>query len=410
MMNHLRPLLLWLLPATLLACGNRATPLGDGSRDGARDRGVVEVRVTEAASLDQPPTCASFSKLGQVMLDYGEELKDAPAVAFDGERFAVVWHRQSPQISSPYGDLRFALVDGAGKTAAPGGLPVAADDAALRPALVAGSGAYAVLHRLTPAAGGSLELRRFDAQGSTLAALPVPHQVTAVSLTTNPFATNPATYPALLVENPSPKLVHLTAAPPTVSEAATLITAQVIDAAWLAPRTAGFAAVIHSTNHNATLYLLDEKLQVQAQQPVGQGAALLAPALTVLPAGLAAVYASSDHTLRSQRFDAAGTPAMPQQLASDALADEGGDRPVVVWTGAELLVVYPWSTVPGQHRLLRLDESGKPLGAPAQVPGCLATGSRASIAWGQGRLAVASVGSASGLPVSTVCVTLLGCP
>jgi hypothetical protein len=354
---------------------------------------------TDGSSLDsRQPICSSLKKLASVVLDFNDHAKASPRIAYDGSGFAVVWHSQPAPVSSFRGDLRFALVDqGSGSSSPREGVTIAADDGATPHRLVAAPNAYTVLHR-SPT---KLVLRQFDKKGvvhKSVSFAPDYHRVALSSYRDG--------YALLLADRHSPRLwlIDRDWAP---SKGSHLITAQVMASLWLAPYKGGLAAALHSTNQNATLYLLDESgMSIRKQAAVGGGLLLRSPRFLVLPAGFAAVYGSLNSDIETQTYDLSGTSLARTSLAKSGRMVREVDDIAAVWTGRQLIVVHPASN---GYEVSFVAPSGKPTGYSTQLPKCLATADGVSAAWGNGQLAVASLTSGSGVPYTGVCVMVMAC-
>jgi hypothetical protein len=386
-----RPWTLCLGFALLCGCGQRTAVNTDGGASAA-DSGS-----------DASAPCTGLTRAAGVTLEYGDTAKNAPSVAFDGERFAVVWHSQPAIVSSMLGELRFALVDPQGKASAPGGAVLAGDDGVMEAALLAAPTEYAVLHQ--PAySGASALLRRFNATGKTHLTNPIGAKVTLAALAPH------ASGVVMLAAGPggSPRVMLLDRKKAAITASTYLHTAEAIASVWLTQHLGGYAAALHTANANATLYLLDAKLAVVGQIAVGQGASVRSAAFATLPSGFAALYASSSK-VELERFSVTGTPLGRQTVGSTTVSSGTATRQVaLVWTGKQLIAGYR-SAVSGRYELQILDASGQPVGGAIKLPGCFAVSSTIGMAWGKGRLAVVSLDSLSGPAKSCVCVTLLRC-
>ena len=374
--------------ALLCGCGQRTTVNTDGGGDSG-----------DAAAA----ACTGLTRAAQVTLEFSDTAKDAPSVAFDGERFAVVWHSQPAVVSSMLGELRFALVDAQGTASAPLGVSLAGDNGAMEAALLAEPTAYTVLQRL--AAGGAEPLlRRFDAKGKTLLTNLIGSKVTRAALA--PHASGVAM--ATAGPGDSPRVMLFDRSKGTTTASGYLNTSEAIASVWLAQRPGGYAAALHTANANATLYLLDAKLAEVGRVAVGQGAAVRSADFATLPGGFAALYASSSK-VALERFDATGKLLGSRTVANTAPFGAVAPRQVaLVWTGKQLIAGYR-STTSGRYELQLLDASGQPVGSAIKLPGCFAVSSTIGLAWGKDRLAVISLDSLSGPAKSCVCVTLLRC-
>jgi hypothetical protein len=276
------------------------------------------------------------------------------------------------------------------------------DNGILEPALLASSDEYAVVHWPSSANGGGAVLRRVDGAGNTLGIVPIDGMVTHAAL-----APHPSGY-AVLVASPGNPRILVADAGGSMTTSTSITTAQVMASLWLAPRPGGFVAGLHSTNKNATLYLLDQQMAQVNMGNVGHGALIQSPSFAVLPGGFAATYL--EPSVEAEVYDSAGSSTGYHTLGTAASSSTGNATALtaLVWTGQRLVAGYP-STVPGQFLLRLLDADGSPVGSATQLKGCLATSSSIRMAWGKGLLAVASLDHASGLPNSCICVSLLRC-
>jgi hypothetical protein len=376
-----------------IGCGSRAIVGSDGA---AGD---------DAGSGDaQPQLCTGFSKAAQLTLDYADTTKTAPTIAFDGERFAVLWHSQPAPVSSLIGELRFTLVDSKGKPSFADGLKVADDDGAMEAALLAQPTEYAVLHRPTNGGGGTL-LRRFNYTGKTYLTNPVGASHTRASL-----APHAAGF-AMLLAGPgsSPRVMVLDGTKGSITASSYITTAEGIATTWLARRSGGYAAALHSANANATLYMLDSKLTEVGRASVGHGSPVRSPAFATLAGGYAVVFGNGKGGVEVARFDASGKDKGHKALGTTGFTGAATHKIGAVWTGKQLVAGFP-SAVPGQFVLQLADAAGAATGGQIELPRCLAVSSSISMAWGRQVLAVASLDAASGVAKSCVCVTLLRCP
>lgn len=382
------------------ACGSRRAVAVDAATDGTFDSHGVD---DAAAKSDATAACTRLEKAGQALLDYTDRLKLAPRVAFDGSDFVVVWHSQPAPVSSFSGELRFALVDSSGKTNKPDGISLGDSFGAAAPALVAAPKENAVVYTPTASVGPAFPLVRFDARGGTI-------QITSVGVPGEPYqlalAPHPSGYTVLTAYRGGSPEVLVVDHDGVVTSLAGLITAEVMASLWLAPRPGGFAAGLYSTNRNARLVLLDDGGTVVKETSVGQ-ASPRSPSFAVAANGFAAAYASG-REIEVEMYDAAGNAAGRRAVATTVVTLEDTGEIATAWTGRQLLVTFP-GPVDGQFLVQVVDAEGAPGGDPTPVPGCLATASSVSAAWGNGLFAVATISAASGLPKSAVCVTLMAC-
>jgi hypothetical protein len=387
-----------------LGCGSRAASTSDAQAvvdTGAhRDRPAKDGRTALDATT---ATCASLGMVGQVGLEQADTTKSGPQIAFDGERFAVVWHSQAAIISSTSGELRFALVDAAGKASTPSGISLGLDDGSLEPSLAVSPGEYAVVHDQQTSGLPPQVLRRFDGNGKTIAMA----FLTTSTLRMSALAPHPSGYVALLDVGSSPELVVVDRSG-SVAKPTGLITTQIMASLWLAPRPSGFAAALHSTNSNATLYVLDPTLNILKQTGVGHGASITSPSFAVTPSGFAAVYVAYGNQVESEVYDASGERLGHQPLSPAGTPSTATYQTALVWSGKQLFAVYP-GAVGGQYVVQVLDGNGMPTSKSVQLPTCLTTAHGVSAAWGGNQLAVAAINEASGVMASSVCVTLMGC-
>jgi hypothetical protein len=401
-----------LLLGAAAGCGGRpaaGADSGTASSDqlARSDRLLAPDRRTPVADAAAARTCSSLKLVGQTSLELADTMKLGPQVVFDGERFALIWHSQPGYVSSLNGELRFALVDAAGKTETPAGLVLGSDDGSLRAALGTSAihaGQYAVARRpVSPTC--HLEYSRIDAKGKVAGGgLCIAGQFNQAAL--SPHPTGQALF--LAEQSGVPRLLVVDTASPPPGKI--LGSNQVMASLWLAPRPGGFAAAWATTNSNSELFLLDQSFALLKTTKVGHGK-VKHPSFAVLPDGLAAVYAvagSLASPIESEIYDAAGQPLAHQQVALRGDYVATTDETALSWTGSQLVAVYS-APVSGRYTVRLLDAGGKPAGDPVPVPNCLATARDLAAAWGKDRLAVVTINEASGVMQTSVCVTLMGC-
>jgi hypothetical protein len=384
------------------SCGKRTALPTDGAVPVDVAQADTWVAVDGAVPVDVGGACDVLAQVAQVTLESSDHMKTTPALASDGERFAVVWHTQPAPVSSMNGELRFAVIDGTGTPSVPDGVSLGGDNGSLEPALLASSGEYAVVHWPSSANGGGAVLRRVDGTGQTLGIVPLTGMVTHAAL-----APHPSGY-AVLVASPGNPQILVVDASGSIAATTSITTAQVMASLWLAPRPGGFVAGLHTTNKNATLYLLDQQMTQVEMGNVGHGALIQSPSFAALPDGFAATYL--EPSVETEIYDSVGASTGYHTIgtATSTAPSDTTALTALAWTGQRLVAGYP-STVPGQFLLRVLDADGTPVGTATQLGGCLATSSAIRMAWGKGLLAVASLDHASGLPNSCICVTLLRC-
>jgi hypothetical protein len=378
-----------------IGCGSRAASTSDAQAvedTGAhRDRPAQDGRTGLDATT---VTCSSLSVVGQVGLEQADTMKFGPQVAFDGERFAVVWHSQ-PGI---------AMVDAAGKTSTPDGVKLGPDNGIIPASLVPAANDYAILHmQISAGAEPGVELRHVNADGLTLGTTAIKGLFYQAAMTTHP--SGHAVF--LAVQSGSPELV-VVGSSGSVSSPKILGSAQVMSSLWLAPRPGGFAAAWSSTNKNGTLHVLDPTFNILKQTGVGHGASITSPSFAVMSNGFAAVYVAYGNQVESEVYDGSGERLGHQTLSPAGTPITATSQTALVWNGKQLFAVYA-GAVGGQYVVQVLDGSGVPTSKSVQLPNCLATAHGISAAWGGNQLAVAAINEASGVMASTVCVTLMGC-
>lgn len=385
----------------VVACGGRATSTDDAAVHdaGPRDAVIVADSGTDGIAIDQAtPRCSSLKQAGSVLLDVNDRGKASPRIAYDGESFAVAWHSQPAEVSSLIGELRFSVVKG-GSASSEDGITIAGDNGEVPHTLVASPSEYGVLHK-SPDSQGHV-LRRFDGEGRLLGTVAFRADYNKVAL-----AKHGDGYAVLLADRLSPAL-SLIDGDGTQSEPTGLITAQVMASLWLASYVDGIAAALHSTNNNATLYLLDQSgTTIRKQANVGGGLSIRSPRFAVRPGGFAAVYGTSSGDVEIEIYDRAGESQGRTPLARAGAEIAQVDDIALAWTGNQLIVVHPG---PGGHQLRLVEPSGQPLGSPIAVPKCLASATGVDAAWGDGQIAVASMTSGSGVPYSGICVMVMAC-
>jgi len=395
---------LFLLSA-LAGCGTRAAPAADGAPPdlALRDRGAaldMPIAQDGAAPADAGGACTGLTQIGQLTLEYADTMKTTPALAFDGDRFAVAWHSQLSVISSMNGELRFALVDRTAKASTPDGVKLAGDNGIVAPSLVAAASEYALVH--LPITSVGVVLRRVDSAGKTLGTVPINGQVSLAALSPHPSG-----YAVLTAPQAGVPKVDVLDKSGAIFSTTPFITAQVMASLWLAQRPAGYVAALYSTNKNVAFHLLDGQM---TEVGIASGGGMIyAPSFAALPGGLAELYLGAG-AVEVKVFDSAGSSVGKQSLGGAAISSVADPRDVtaLAWTGQRLVAGYP-SAVPGQFLLRVLDETGQPLGSEMKLSGCLATSSSIRMVWGRDVLAVATLDHTSGLPDSGICVTLLRC-
>ena len=236
----------------LVACGGRTTVVpGDGDGGAKADQGAM------------PAKCSSLGLSGKAIVEYSDNMKLSPLVRFDGQRFATVWHTQPAYISSLNGELRLARVDVSGHADSKDGIPLGQNNASFVHALSASAGELTLVQM----AGSGVKRRIMDLKGVDKNIAEIKGAYIRAAITQHPTG-----HALLLAEHggiPRIAVVHRSGA---VSTAASLVTAQIMASVWLAPRQGGgWAAMLHSTNANGTLYLLDANFKVLGQNGMGHG-------------------------------------------------------------------------------------------------------------------------------------------
>jgi hypothetical protein len=381
-------------------CSGRAVTGVDGG-ELADARPVAADQVVVVADQSAPVVCEELSVAGQVALENDDNMKQPPSIAFDGERFAVLWHSQLPIVSSMNGELRFALVDREGKTGRPDGIEIAGNDATLSAPLLPTEEAYFTLHN-DPARGKTV-LRRFDAKGTSFSAQPLRQDIRHAALAPDPTG-------LAVLTAPGPSFFFIDPSVAEMSQPKPLITAEAMASVWLSRRTGGFAAALFSLNGTATMYLLnrdgDEVSRSRVRGDV-ESASFAAG-----PQGFIAAYARSSGDVEVTLFDASGEQMVDLQVGkTKPLSRKDTRRVAVVSNGSKYYVAYPKEVGGlGETYLLQmLDAAGEPEGPAIDLPDCLATASSISLAWGQNELGIATLDHTSGLPNSSVCVTVMRC-
>jgi len=375
----------------LISCGGRTGGIG-----GFGDGGSI---LPDAGSV--PPKCTSLSSVANVALDYSDALKMAPRVVFDGTRFVASWHSQSPVTSSMNGDLNLSWISLAGAASHKNGLSLGKNNGYLQHSLLAEPGGLALLN----AVGSVVHRRLLDGQGKTTHTATFKEAWSHVDLA--PFSGGHA---IIAAENKgNPRLLTMSKAG-DVKERESLITAQIMARVSLAQRPGGgYAALLHTTNTNGTLYLLSNELKTQAMGNMGHGAQLRSVSLATFAQQAAAAYIASHNRAELEIYRSNGASARRVALGKTPTGLPLIDQTALVHTGEQLVAVYP-STVAGQFRLRLAEVDGKLTGNEMKLPLCMGVASsQTDAAWGNGHLAVATVNHGSGVARSAVCITLMKC-
>ncbi len=394
----------WLLAFAVLylcsaGCGGR-TALLSGSGGGSSDGGGP------SADKAVPSKCKRLGLTGKAELEYSDAWKMPPSIVHDGEQFSVIWHSQPGPVSSMIGEVRLARVDRTGSAGTPAYISLGKDNGTLLPALAATDGDLVLVHEQAPSssAPGQLELRVMDIKGVTKASTEIKGQYRHAALAPHPQGH------ALLLSGSGgvPKIV-IVDRKGKVTDAASLITAQIMASLWISSRPGGFAAMLHSTNSNGDLHLMDNSFKVRDQGHIGHGAMIRSPSIALAPSGFAALYVDASTLVAElQLLNAKGKAGVHTALGPVTNSVPTVGQTALVWTGKQFIAIYP-SKAPGQYQVHLLDSAGKPAAKAIPLPHCLAVASGVDAAWGNGRLAVATVSSASGVPKSLVCVTVMQC-
>lgn len=381
-------------------CGGRSGMMassGDGGMGPSPDSSV------KPDSKAPPARCTSLKLAGQATLEFNDDMKMNPRVVWDGARFATVWHTQLGITSSMNGDLRLARVDSAGKADNNDGVPLGADNGLMPPALYGSPGELALVH-LPVAKTPMVERRLMDLSGKTVQSTNLPVQPMHSAI-----ASHPTGHALMFAGNSGSPALGSIDRKGKVSPMTSLITAQVMASIWLSSRPGGYAAILHSTNSNGTLYLLDGNLKQQSMSGIGNGALVRSVDMAVRPGGFTSLYVTSAGEVKAEGYDGTGKRGANVSLAKTWNTKLAPGSTSLVWTGEQLVATYS-GPAQGQHRLRLLSGEGKAEGKEINLPNCLAVSrSQVSSAWGDGRLAVATVGSASGVANSAVCVTIMEC-
>ena len=381
------------------ACGGRSGMISGGGGDG--DGGFVPAPDSKVT----PARCSSLKQAGQANLEFADSMKMSPRVVWEGKRFATVWHTQPGIISSMNGELRMARVDNAGKADKADGVSLGSDDGIMPLAAAAADEKLALVHRpVTNGTNPRVERRLIDFKAGTTYNAEIKGRFTQAAMVTN----GPG-HTLLLAEGAGvPRFFQVTEKG-DVTPGDSIITAQVMSSIGLSKRPGGYAAMLHTTNSNGTLHLISEKGKSEAQSGIGGGGLIRSVGMVGRPAGFAALYLTSVGQVGVEVFNSLGKQAGTTTLATAQASKLAPGRTELVWTGEQLIAVYP-SLVTGQYRIRLLSGEGKVEGKEIQLPNCLAlTSGGVSATWGHGRLAVAAVNSASGVAKSSVCVTVMEC-
>lgn len=375
-------------------CGRTGTSAADpGADSGPQADGAA------------PVVCKGLSLVGVASLEHSDASKMTPRVVFDGEQFSVVWHSQPAAVSSLNGELRLARVSRDGAASSSAGASLGPDDGSLPHALVAAAGELALVHRTVNSRGQpGVERRLMDRAGTTRSSVMINGQYGKASL-----APHSSGHALLLAEQSGIPRVVLVGRSGSQATAASLITAQIMASVWISQRPGGYVALLHSTNSNGELHLFNAGFAAQSRGSVGHGAMIRSPSMATLPDGLASVYTTSSRRVESELYDAAGKAIKHTTLSTNIpTIHQRAGHTALTWTGKQLIAVYP-AAGHGQYQLQLLGADGVPDAQATRLPICLAVASGVSAAWGGGRLAVATVNSASGVMRRSVCVTVMKC-
>lgn len=383
--------LLFLSAAWLVGCGRSGIL--------SLDSGQPDVQPSDAGG---PRTCATLRPVGKVSLEHSDANKLSPRVVFDGSQFSVVWHTQPAPVSSLNGELRLARVNltGAASLLA---VPLGQDNGAMTHALTASGGELALVHLQAATRGQpALERRLLNVLGVTRHSVSIKGSYRQAAV-----GPHPSGHALLLAEQGIPRVVVVNRAG-KVSDAASMITAQVMASLWIDAGPGGFAALLHSTNSNGDLHLFDHDFKPRGIASVGQGALIRSPSMAALPGGYAAIYNTSWGRFYAEVLNASGKSSGRIPLGAAYWAGRVTGETALVWTGRQLAAVYP-SATKGQFLVHLLDATGKPTAKAVPLPNCLTTASQVSAAWGKGRLAVATINHTASTNRSNVCVSVLEC-
>jgi hypothetical protein len=139
--------------------------------------------------------------------------------------------------------------------------------------------------------------------------------------------------------------------------------------------------------------------------------AISAPSYAASGSGYGVVYArATDFMVRGQRIDTTGKPVgKPASIVHANIGTAPLQQLFLAWTGSQYILAYP-DEKGGRPTVQLLDEQLGPIGDPLTLPSCLSLNTgQISAAYGNGRFAVAYVGSLSGPVGSAVCVAITEC-
>ncbi len=389
------------LPAVLVllaspACHTRSVPASDGTVDLQTDAQPSDApRAPDAG----PHSCKRLVALGATPLGPKTEYNARPAVVHDGTHFGVAWlHGKAFTFGTPAATmtLRFTRVDSAGK--APGeGVKVGLATSDVVPALVSGSGEYAVLYKApSPATPAVTVLQRLRPDGTAKQkALVVAGETQSLAL-----ARTGSGYAALAVEKgkPSQTLVFVGVDAKGVWTRRTVHTGGSYWFPWLRQYANGYAAAWDTAF--ARLSKGGATLKVT---PVTGG---ISPMYSESGGGHAVAYIRSHGTppvdnLELRLLDAEGKQVgKPRVVGGNAAYGAVIARYVsLVWTGGMHVAVYARWTKTSKSPLVAqlLDGKGVPVGGPVVVPLCTSNPAYMDLAaaWGKDTLAVATNGFTS---------------
>lgn len=367
-----------------------------------------------ATDLSTPPpgdastvACNRLRVLGSTMLGSTQGNDYAPAVAYDGAKFAVAWLAEKAG-NPPNASMRFTRLDRSGRAEAKEGLALGDARLGIKLGLEAGqAGEYAVLFTPAPTAtsGTHLSLVRFTATGALLGkVLRVGGMAMSAAL-----APAPAGYAAVFTEPSSLGYIKFALVDRSGKVAQQMIhSGQMYNDLWLAQNSKGFAIGWWGMAHHFALLNPAGAFTT----PVREVALRLVPAAARYASagdGYALVFLErrgSSTSLHAQTLTSTGLPqGGPVQVATSV--SSAGNMLALVWTGQRYVVVYNQSHPNLKARVLHKD--GRPAGAAVDVPPCMLTARSPEIAWGSGTLAVAYEGGLSGLPKTNICVSRLEC-
>ena len=392
-----------LLPLT--SCGSRAVTGVSGDAQSTGDAAPPR-----DLSLH---TCKRLVAHGATALGPAKDYNAQPALTHDGTHFGVAWlHGRSFSTSSP-ADLRFTLIDPAGKAAAQEGVLVDTAASFLTPALVHGGGEYGLLYRESKPGKSDTLLAVLGPDGATRKTWKVgTGEIRGLAL-----ARSGQGYAALVAKEGRPR-DELIFARINIKGAGAVLSTTVQTGGgywlpWLAPRSGGYMAAWDSSLARLGP---DGALQHSAQIKGGFTAVWAPSAVGYAVAYISSAGSPPTDNVHLQLLDTLGKQIGPPRTVGGT-ADFGAMIAKYIsltWTGGMHIVVYSRYTSTGSPRLVAqlLDAHASPVGGPVNMPMCNTRPPvtvHLAAAWGGDTLAVAVREGSSGSQSARLCLSRVRC-